>query len=224
MKARYTLRLFQDRWLQRQFLREWARGLGTRLGLCCLIGGGLMSCTEVWSLQRLDQSTGFVAGVAALGAVTFILGDGYACGQHGCFLLLQRVARRCLERMRRMSVHSPVIERFIHDVSFSPRMECRYRSGMGQSVRGVIEALERLCCTAERYGCIGRHVFAANEEPIVRSLRFLATFPAEVRDEVALLPVLAWLESVPEYDPEGWSLSTTVAQEKTRSSGKELKG
>jgi hypothetical protein len=126
--------------------------------------------------------------------------------------------------MRGISVSSPMIERFIHDVSFSPRMECRYRLGTAQSLWRIIEALDRLCCTAERYGCIGKHVFAANEEPIVRSLRLLATLPAEVGDEVALLPVLAWLETVPEYDPEGWSLSTEVAQAQVRSLSKDPLG
>lgn len=206
MKARYTLRLSQDHWLRRQFFREWATGPGTQFGLCCLASGALVLCTEVCSSHRLDYGTRLFAGLSVLAAVAFVLGDGYACRRRCCFFLLRRVARRCMGRMRGISVSSPVIERFIHDVSFSPRMECRYRLGTTQCLRGIIEALDRLCCTAERYGCIGKHVFAANEEPIVRSLRLLATLPAEVGDEVALLPVLAWLESVPDYDPQGWSL------------------
>jgi hypothetical protein len=221
MKARYKPRLSQDRWLRRQFFREWTKGLGTQFGLCCLASGGAVFCAEVWSLHRLDHGTRLFTELSVLAAVVFILGDGYACQRRCCFPLLRRVARRCLERMRALSVSSPVIERFVHDVSFSPRMEHRYRLGMAQSVRGIIEALDRLCCTAERYGCIGKHVFAANEEPIVRSLRLLATLPAEVGDEVALRPVLAWLESVPEYDPEGWSLSTEAAHEQVRSLDKD---
>jgi hypothetical protein len=224
MRARYKPRLSQDRWLRRQFFREWAKGLGTQFGLCSLVSGGLVFCTEVWSSHRLDHSTRLFAELFVLVAVTFVVGDGYACQRRCCFPLLRRVARRCLGRMRGMEVSSPVIERFIHDVSFSPRMECRYRLGMAQSLRGIIEALDRLCCTAERYGCIGKHVFAANEEPIVRSLRLLATLPAEVGDEVALLPVLAWLQSVPEYDPEGWSLSTEAAHEQVRSLSKDRFG
>ena len=191
--------------------------MGTQFGLCCLICGGAICGAEVWSLHRLDHAIRLFAGISVLVAVAFVLGDGYACRRRGCFPLLRRIARRCVERMRALSVSSPVIERFVHDVSFSPRMEYRYRLGMAQSLCGIIEALDRLCCTAERYGCIGKHVFAANEEPIVRSLRLLAALPAEVGDEVALRPVLAWLASVPEYDPEGWSLSTQAAQDQVRS-------
>jgi hypothetical protein len=57
----------------------------------------------------------------------------------------------------------------------------------------------------------------------VRSLRLLATLPAEVGDEVALRPVQAWLEAVPEYDPEGWSFSTEVAHEQARSLEKDCR-
>lgn len=224
MNARYKPRLSQDRWLRRQFFREWAKGPGAKFGLCILFSGGLIVGAEVWSLHRLDHSTRLFAGLFVLAAAIFILGDGYACRRCGYFPVLRRLARRCLERMRALSVSSPIIERFVHDVSFSPRMEYRYRSGMAQSLRETVEALDRLCCTAERYGCIGKHVFAANEEPIVRSLRLLATLPAEVGDEVALLPVLAWLRAVPEYDPEGWSLSPEVAREQVRSSGKDWIG
>lgn len=221
MKARYKPRLSQDRWLRRQFFREWANGLGTQLGLCCLVSSGAIFCAEVWSSHRLDHGIRLFTELSVLVAVAFILGDGYACRRRGCFPLLRRVARRCAGRMRALSVSSPLIERFVHDLSFSPRMEARYRLGMAQSLRGIIEALDRLCCTAERYGCIGKHVFTANEEPIARSLRLLATLPPEVGDEVALLPVRAWLESVPEYDPEGWSLSTGAAHDQVRSLGKD---
>jgi hypothetical protein len=221
MQARSKPRLSQDRWLRRQFFREWTNGLGTQFGLCCLVSGGAIFCAEVWSLHRLDHSIRLFAELSVLAAVTFILGDGYACQRRGCFPLLRRVARRCGERMRALSVSGPEIERFVHDVSFSPRMEYRYRSGMARSLRVIIEALDRLCCTAERYGCIGKHVFTANEEPVVRSVRLLATLPAEVGDEVALLPVVAWLASVPEYDPEGWSLSTEAASGQVRSLGKD---
>jgi hypothetical protein len=224
MEARYRPRLSQDRWLRRQFFREWAKGLGTQFGLFCLAGGGSVFCAEVWSLHRVDHGTRLFAELSVLAAVAFILGDAYACQRRRCFPLLRRVARRCMARMRALSVSSPVIERFLHDVSFSPRMEYRYRSGTARSLREIIEVLDRLCCTAERYGCIGKHVFAANEEPIMRSLRLLSTLPAEVGDEVALFPVLAWLESVPEYDPEGWAPSTEAAHQRVRSLGKDWIG
>jgi hypothetical protein len=141
MQARSKPRLSQDRWLRRQFFREWTNGLGTQFGLCCLVSGGAIFCAEVWSLHRLDHSIRLFAELSVLAAVTFILGDGYACQRRGCFPLLRRVARRCGERMRALSVSSPVIERFVHDVSFSPRMEYRYRSGMARSLRVIIEAM-----------------------------------------------------------------------------------
>lgn len=210
MKADRKLGLLEDRWLQRRFLAGSAKGLGAQIGCCCLLNAVLLLIVQGWPEHRPDDALKWFVAASLLTPALWIGGDLYDCRRRHYFPLLQRVARCCLRRMRRVKVKSAVIERFLHNVLFSPQMEISYRSGTAQSLRAIIEALDRLCRTAERYGSAGKHVFAANEGPVLRSLRLLGSLPAEVGDDVALITLLVWLETVPEYDPEGFSFRASA--------------
>ena len=216
MTARRKRGLLRDRWLRRKFLVEWFNGVGTQVGLCCLLNTAVILAVQFCSKQQVDGAAALFAGISFLTAVICIAGDAGWCRQRGYLPLLRRVVYRCRQRMRRLRVNSPIIERFIHELLFSRTMEIRYRACTSRSLWTIVEALDRLSCVAERYGLGGGHVFAANQEPILRSLRLLGSLPAEVEDEVALGVLQVWLEAVPEHDPEGWSLVKDIAPEQRR--------
>ena len=141
--------------------------------------------------------------VAALCGVAAVIADIRDCTRLHHLTLLRRVARRCLQRMDRLRIESRKMVEFVHWLSADPEVQHHFRSGPCQSIRFVVQTLDRLNTTAEHYGCVGKYVFKSNEEPIVRSVRMLRSMPVALGDLLSgTLGV--WLDEVPRYHPEGW--------------------
>lgn len=75
----------------------------------------------------------------------------------------------------------------------------------------IIQALDLLSRTAERYGTGGRKVFCINQDPIIDAIRLLDYLPLENAEEVIAQRLANSLKSPPEFDPEGWA--STVYRE-----------
>ena len=110
-----------------------------------------------------------------------------------------------MRRMDRLRVESEKMAEFVHWLSADPEVQQHFRVEPVESIRLVVQTLDRLIATAEHYGCVGKYVFKANEEPIARSVRMLQSMPVALGDLLSGT-LCAWLEEVPRYDPEGWSL------------------
>ena len=206
--SRRTLfkKFVRDTWLQRHLLVEVSRGPGLR---CLTLWSGtafLVAALQVTLSGKLSEGTAHFLVVANLCGVAAVIADIRECTRLHYLTLLRRVARRCLQRMDRLRVESEKIVRFVHWLSADPEVQLHFKSGPCQSIRLVVQTLDRLNATAERYGCVGKYVFKANEEPIVRSVRMLQSMPAALADLLSGT-LCAWLEEVPRYDPEGWSLA-----------------
>jgi hypothetical protein len=62
-------------------------------------------------------------------------------------------------------------------------------------------------------------MFQANEHQIIQSVRLLRSLPTDIADDVLLLPLFVWLDDMPSYDPEGWSLVHRHPGRKAAASG-----
>lgn len=199
-------KLVRDTWLQRRLLVEVSRGPGLR---CLTLWSGIalsVAALQVTLFGKLSEGTTHFLAVAGLCGVAAVIADIRECTRLHQLTLLRRVARRCLQRMDRLGVQSDKIAGFVHWLSSDPEVQRHFKCEPCQSIRLVVQTLDRLNATAERYGCVGKYVFKANEEPIVRSVRMLQSMPAALGDLLSGT-LCAWLEEVPRYDPEGWSLA-----------------
>ncbi len=192
-------------WLRRRFLLVWMRGPGVQLASGAVGGGALVTFFQLWAEGRVNAGVRFFMALAAVTAVLCALADAWWCLRAGGQALLQRTAAECLRRMEAMDVKSSSLERFLKGTVSPKSSDAPAHQGRLRSWAAVLEGIDRLCRTAERYGCIGRHVFTANEWIILRALRLLESLPPELGDDVALLPISVMLEAVPVYDPEGWA-------------------
>jgi len=195
-----------DTWLQRHLLAEVSRGPGLR---CLTLWSGIalsVAALQVTFFGKLSEGAEYFLAVANLCGVAAVIADIRECRRLHHLILLRRVARRCLRRMDCLRIESEKIVEFVHWLSADPEVQQHFRSGPCRSIRLVVQTLDRLNATAEHYGCVGKYVFKANEEPIVRSVRMLRSMPVALEDLLSGT-LCAWLEEVPRYDPEGWSLA-----------------
>ena len=206
VRRRLFTRFVRDNWLQRHLLVEVLRGPGLR---CLTLWSGTalsVAALQLTLFGKLSEGATHFLAVANLCGVAAVIADIRDCTRLHHLTLLRRVARRCLRRMDRLRIESGKIAEFVHWLSADPEVRQHFGSGPCQSIRLVVQTLDRLNATAEHYGCVGKYVFKANEEPIVRSVRMLQSMPVALGD--LLFGTLgAWLDEVPRYDPEGWSLA-----------------
>src|SRR6516164_1770102 len=206
VRRRLFTRFVRDTWLQRHLLVEVSRGPGLR---CLILWSGTalsVAALQVTLFGKLSEGAAHFLAVANLCGVAAVIADIRDCTRLHHLTLLRRVARRCLRRMDRRRIESGKIVEFVHWLSADPEVQHHFRSGPCQSIRLVLQTLDRLNATAEHYGCVGKYVFKANEEPIVRSVRMLRSMPVALGDLLSGT-LGAWLDEVPRYDPEGWSLA-----------------
>ena len=195
-----------DGWLHHHLRVEVLHGPGFSC-LAAWVGSALfVAALQVMFFGKLDEGVFCFLAVAGLCGAAAIFADVWECTRSHYLTLLQRVARRCVQRMDRLRVESEKIVEFVHWLSTDPEVKQQFKARPCPSIRLVVQTLDRLNSTAEHYGCVGKYVFKANEEPIVRSAQMLRSMPATLADLLSG-QLFAWLEEVPRYDPEGWSLA-----------------
>jgi hypothetical protein len=74
-----------------------------------------------------------------------------------------------------------------------------------------VEALDRLSKTAIRYGSRGKYVFEQNQEAFLAVEALVQSLGNESTPFRKRLDLKKWLEEVPYYDPEGWSLTARLS-------------
>jgi hypothetical protein len=120
--------------------------------------------------------------------------------------LLQFSLSQTRHRIKAMGIRSAEIDRFAKRLCLDSRIAFKFRNSRFRSVELIIQKLDLLARTAERYGSGGRKVFSVNQEPIVDAIRLFEHLPLENVEEVIEQQLIAFLKSPPEFDPEGWAL------------------
>jgi hypothetical protein len=211
--------LLRDDWIGRNLRRELISGPGT-ICLACSLGTALIGIA--FNLiyfgspglgPLLFLAAALVAGLLAL----FV--DLYDCRDNHCLILLRRIALRSIDKMDQLHVKSETISEFAHFLSSDRDLEHRFRTIPCESISIIVEAIDRLTSSALRYGCVGKYMFQANEHQIIQSIRLLRSLPTDIADDVLLLPLFVWLDDMPSYDPEGWSLVHRHPGRKAAASG-----
>jgi hypothetical protein len=152
-----------------------------RPSLCILLVSGLLSVLLVW-IDRL-----------------------VSCRNHHLGLL-QFSLYRSRHRIKAMGIRPAEIDRFAERLHLDARIAFKFRKSGSRSVELIIQKLDLLARTAERYGRGGRKVFSANQEPIIDAIRLFDSLPLEKAEEVIEQRLANSLKSPPEFDPEGWAL------------------
>jgi hypothetical protein len=199
-------KLVPDGWLRRHLLVEISHGPGFYCPAAWAGSAFFVAALQVTLFGKLGEGALCFLVVASLCGVAAIIADVWECSRMHHLTLFRRVARRCVQRMDRLRVESEKIVEFVHWLSTDLEIKQQFNTSPCQSIRLVVQTLDRLISTAEHYGCVGKYVFKANEEPIVRSIRMLRSMPGTLANLLSG-PLFAWLDEVPRYDPEGWSLA-----------------
>lgn len=114
-------------------------------------------------------------------------------------------------RMKSMGMRSAEIDRFAKRLCLDSTIAFKFRNSRFLSVELIIQGLDLLTRTAERYGTRGRKVFCINQDPIIDAIRLLDYLSLENAEEVIAQRLANSLKSPPEFDPEGWA--STVYRE-----------
>lgn len=199
-------RFLPDEWLRHHLLVEVLHGPGFYCLAAWTWSALSVAFLQITLVGKLGEGTFCFFPVAILCGVAAIVVDLWECSRLHHSILLQRVARRCLQRMSRLGVESKKIVEFVDWFSSDRELQQQFKAGPCRPIRLVIQTLDRLNSTAERYGCVGKYVFKANQEPILHSIQMLRSVPGALANLLSE-PLFAWLEEVPRYDPEGWSLA-----------------
>jgi hypothetical protein len=133
-----------------------------------------------------------------------------SCRNHNLGLLQFSLAQS-RHRIKAMGIRSEEIDRFAKRLCLDSRIAFKFRNSRFRAVEMIIQGLDLLTRTAERYGTGGRKVFWINQEPIIDAIRLLDYLPLENAEEVIAQGLANSLKSPPEFDPEGWA--STVYRE-----------
>lgn len=129
-----------------------------------------------------------------------------SCRNHNLGLLQFSLAQS-RHRIKAMGIRSEEIDRFAKRLSLDSRIAFKFKNSRFPSVELIIQGLDLLTRTAERYGTGGRKVFCINQEPIINAIRLLDYLTLESAEEVIEQGLANSLTSRPEFDPEGWALT-----------------
>jgi hypothetical protein len=191
--------LREDPW----FCRQWAQALVSGPGgFACLTSVILILAYCGWDWASGKQAQIWVATLFLVLFCVFCIGiDSALLIRNNGLALLRRVADRNRTQLRRINVEFSPLTDFLRSSFAKPRI------GDGnEELRLVVEALDRLTRTALRYGVSGRAVFERNLEPISIALTLVRVLPEENPRSFLNSALARWLQEVPIYDPEGWSL------------------
>ena len=142
-------------------------------------------------------------------SLSFVLWDLWLCVRDHGLSLLRRAARRSERRMKQLEVESSAIFGLLDWFYAEPDLERLFRTEPAESIEAVIKSLSRLSETAIRYGSRGRYVFEQNQEPFLAVAALLESVGNEGVTNLLSPKLKKWLEDLPFYDPEGWSLAAS---------------
>jgi hypothetical protein len=111
--------------------------------------------------------------------------------------------------MKQLEVESSAIFGLLDWFYAEPDLERQFRAEPAESIEAVIKSLSRLSETAIHYGSRGRYVFEQNQEPFLAVAALLESVGNEGVTNLLNPKLKKWLEDLPFYDPEGWSLAAS---------------
>jgi hypothetical protein len=100
-----------------------------------------------------------------------------------------------------MGIRSEEIDRFAKRLCLDSRIAFKFKNARFRSLELIIQSLDLLTRTAERYGSRGRKVFCTNQEPIIDAIRLFDFLPLENAEEVIERTFANSLKSLPELLP-----------------------
>jgi hypothetical protein len=162
-------------------------------------------------LKALTGPSLYVLSVSGLLCVLLAWADRLVSCQNHNLGLLQFSLAQSRHRMKSMGMRSAEIDRFAKRLCLDSRIAFKFRNSRFLSVELIIQGLDLLTRTAERYGTRGRKVFCINQDPIIDAIRLLDYLSLESAEEVIAQRLANSLKSPPEFDPEGWA--STVYRE-----------
>ena len=201
-----------DLWLRERFWERVWKGPGavaTYLSLpLLLLSVGLAH----WLQPQLEGPSLWILATHILLGAGLTSVDAIWAARNHHLQLLRLSAEKSRARIEKVGIKSEPVDRFVDAVWSDAELELSFRKARFPSVELVAQALDRLSFTASRYGSRGKKVFEENKDPIVNAICFLEF--SLFADEVEMLPELlrARLESLPEFDPEGWGLLLSGGQ------------
>jgi hypothetical protein len=202
--------LMRDRWYSRELIRSVERGPGAMSFYFSLVIGLLSSFLSFAYMKDMETASVVVSCGLVFLSLNFVIYDLWSYVQRHGLLLLRHVARRCANRMTRLQVESDSISGFLDRLYTDPELEGLFRTESNESVQTVVKALDRLSETAIRYGARGKRVFERNLEPFLAAEMLMRPLRGGPTSDLLGPELKRWLEEVPYYDPEGWSLASTT--------------
>jgi hypothetical protein len=196
-----------DVWLHQQLREQLWKGpaaVSAYLSIATQLVGIMLSALF---LRALTEPSLCILSISGLLCLLLARADRLvSCRNHNLGLLQFSLAQS-RRRIKAMGIRSEEIDRFAKRLCLDSRIAFKFKNSRFRSVELIIQGLDLLTRTAERYGNRGRKVFCANEQPIVDAIRLLDYLPLEEAEEVIEQSLANSLKSPPQFDPEGWALS-----------------
>lgn len=157
-------------------------------------------------LKALIGPSLYILSISGLLCVLLAWADRLvSCRNHNLGLLQFSLARS-RHRIKAMGIRSEEIDRFTKRLCLDSRIAFKFKNSRFRSVELIIQGLDLLTRTAERYGTGGRKVFCINQEAIIEAIRLVDYLPLENAEEVIEQELANSLKRPPKFDPEGWAI------------------
>jgi hypothetical protein len=196
-----------DVWLHQQLREQTWKGpaaVSAYLSIATQLIGITLSALF---LKALTGASLYVLSISGLLCVLLAWVDRLvSCRNHNLGLLQFSLAQS-RHRIKAMGIRSQEIDRFAKRLCLDSGIVFRFRNSRFRSVELIVQGLDLLTRTAERYGTGGRKVFCVNQESIIGAITLFDYLPLENADEVIEQELADSLTSPPKFDPEGWALS-----------------
>jgi hypothetical protein len=195
-----------DVWLHQQLREQLWKGpaaVSAYLSLATQLIGITLSALF---LKALTGPSLFVLSVSGLLCVLLAWVDRLVSCRNHHLGLLQFSLAQSRHRIKAMGIRSEEIDRFAKRLLLDSRIVFKFRNSRFRSVELIIQGLDLLTRTAERYGAGGRKVFCVNQDPILEAIRLIDYLPFEKAAEMIEQELAVSLKSSPKFDPEGWAL------------------
>jgi hypothetical protein len=195
-----------DVWLHQQLREQLWKGpaaVSAYLSIATQLVGIMLSALF---LKALTGPSLYVLSISGLLCVSLAWADRLGSCRNHHLGLLQFSLAQSRHRIKAMGIHSEEIDRFAKRLCLDSRIAFKFRNSRFRSVELIIQGLDLLTRTAERYGNGGRKVFCINQDPIIEAIRLLDYLSLENAEEVIEQELAGSLKSPPKFDPEGWAL------------------
>jgi hypothetical protein len=126
---------------------------------------------SVLFLNALLEPSLYILLVSGLLCVLLVWIDRIVSCRNHHLGLLQFSLSQSRHRINAMGIRPAEIDRFAQRLCFDARIAFKFRKSGSRSVELIIQKLDLLARTAERYGSGGRKVFSVNQEPIIDAIR-----------------------------------------------------